>query len=187
MKTIVGYNRFSECKEVEKIDSRENLIRLIEQYQNLVFSICLKITGDYFTSEDLTQETFIAAFRAWDSFDGLNEKSWICRIATNKSIDYKRRAERKYIVVEEDSINEIVDYKDPAQEVLNRETMDEFENAIKRLKEPYKSIALTHFIDGKTAKEIAADTGISLKTIQTQILRARNLLKKSVRKEDLNT
>ena len=44
--------------EVEKIDSKENLIRLVEQYQNLIFSICLKLTGDYFTAEDLTQETF---------------------------------------------------------------------------------------------------------------------------------
>ena len=40
---------------MEIIDSRENLIRLINQYQNLVFSICLKITGDYFTAEDIIE------------------------------------------------------------------------------------------------------------------------------------
>lgn len=57
------------------IGSRENLIRLIEQYQNLVFSICLKMTGDYFTAEDITQDTFIAAYKNWKSFDGKNEKA----------------------------------------------------------------------------------------------------------------
>ena len=34
----------------------------MNQYQNLVFSICLKLTGDYFIAEDLTQETFISAY-----------------------------------------------------------------------------------------------------------------------------
>ena len=41
---------------MEKINSKETLIRLIDQYQNLIFSVCLKMTGDYFTAEDLTQE-----------------------------------------------------------------------------------------------------------------------------------
>ena len=53
-----------------KIDSRENFIRLINQYQNLVFSICLRLTGDYFAAEDLTQETFIAAYGHLHEFDG---------------------------------------------------------------------------------------------------------------------
>ena len=69
----------------------------MNQYGNLVFSICLKTTGDYFASEDLAQETFIAAYKAYDSFDGSNEKAWICRIAGNKSIDYLRSAERRSV------------------------------------------------------------------------------------------
>ena len=39
-------------QEVEKIDSKENFIRLLRQYQNLVFSVCLKLTGDYFAAQD---------------------------------------------------------------------------------------------------------------------------------------
>ena len=40
-----------------KLDSKDKLILLMDQYKNLVFSVCLKLTGDYFTAEDITQET----------------------------------------------------------------------------------------------------------------------------------
>ncbi len=46
-----------------KIDSKKKLIELMSQYKNLVFSVCLKMTGDYFTAEDITQETFLSAYQ----------------------------------------------------------------------------------------------------------------------------
>lgn len=172
---------------MEIIDSRENLIRLINQYQNLVFSICLKMTGDYFTAEDLTQDTFVAVFKNWNSFDGENEKTWVCRIATNKCIDYKRSAERKNIALDEEGIGELPDASEPLQEIINRDLMSDFENTVNKLEEPYRSVAKRYFIDGKTAKAISIETDIGLKTVQTRIYRARSMLRKIIRKEDLIT
>ena len=63
---------------MEKIDSKEQIIRLMNQYKNLVFSVCLKLTGDYFVAEDITQETFLSAYEHWQDFDGAAEKAWIC-------------------------------------------------------------------------------------------------------------
>lgn len=37
---------------------QEPFTQMVHKYQNLVFSICVKMTGDYFAAEDLTQETF---------------------------------------------------------------------------------------------------------------------------------
>lgn len=172
---------------MEKIGSRDNLIRLIDQYQNLVFSICLKMTGDYFTAEDITQDTFIAAFKNWKKFDGTNEKTWICRIATNKCIDYKRAAARKIVPISDETIIDMPDSTEVLNEILNKELMREFENAIENLDEPYRHVAKKHFIEGKTAKEISFESDVGIKTIQTQIFRARNMLKKRIRKEDLIT
>lgn len=177
-----------KAKEVEIIkDSKENLIRLIEQYQNLVFSICLKMTGDYFTAEDITQDTFIAALNSWSRFDGVNEKAWICRIATNKCIDYIRTSKNNIVPIDDEMTSTLSDAKETLQEIINRDVMEEFENAVNSLDEPYKSVAKSYFIDGKTAKEISYEKDVGLKTIQTQIYRARSMLKKCIRKEDLMT
>ena len=108
---------------MEKIGSKENLIRLINQYQNLIFSICLKLTGDYFVAEDLTQETFVSAFQHWNEFDGNFEKAWLCRIASNKCIDYNRAKARKIILLEKEEIDMEMDSdkEDPLKKVLNQE------------------------------------------------------------------
>lgn len=172
---------------MEKIDSKDNLIRLINQYQNLIFSICLKLTGDYFAAEDLTQDTFISAYRHQDSFDGKDEKAWICRIASNKCIDYQRAAARRMVPTIESELPEeiLVDCNEPLQNVLNCEIMEELEVCCKALPPPYDDIALQHFLKGKTAKDIAAESGENIHTVQTQIYRAREKLRKTYRKEML--
>ncbi len=187
MKTFSVFIRFNKCnaKGVEIIDSRENLIRLINQYQNLVFSICLKMTGDYFTAEDITQDTFIAAYKNWNSFDGVNEKTWICRIATNKCIDYKKAAARKVASIDDENFSDVTGSPGILPEIINKEVIKDFIKTIEKLPEPYKTVAEKHFIEGKTAKEISFERASGIKTIQTQIYRARSMLKKMIRKEEL--
>ena len=171
--------------EVEKIGSQDNFIRLINQYQNLIFSICLKLTGDYFAAEDLTQETFLSAFKYIDSFDGQSEKAWICRIASNKAIDYLKAAKRRELpVLEEETEERVAEMGvDPLQTVLNREVMDEMKRRCEALRPPYNEVATEHFIRGKTAKEIAKASAVPLNTVQTRLYRAREMLKSSISKE----
>ena len=170
---------------MEKIDSKENLIRLVEEYQNLIFSICLKLTGDYFVAEDLTQETFLAAFKHIDSYHGENEKAWICRIASNKAIDYLKASKRREIpTLQEEMATEAVEISnEPLQRVLNKEVMEDMIHKCQNLKPPYDEVAMEHFIKGKSAKEIASQKNEPLKTIQTRLYRAREMLKNTISKE----
>ena len=74
---------------------------------------------------------------------------------------------------------------EPLQTVLNHEILEELERCCKSLSPPYKETAIEYFINGKTAKEISQQSGIGLKTTQTHIYRAREMLKKIYRKEML--
>lgn len=187
LKTFPFFIRYIKCKSSEgvgEIDAKENLIRLVNQYQNLVFSICLKLTGDYFTSEDITQDTFITAYQHWSDFDGNNEKAWICRIASNKCIDYLRKAGRKHTLTDGELKEEGTLDNDPLKMYMGKAVVKEIETACKNLPAPYRDVALLHFIQGFTAKEIAKRKELNPKTVQTQIYRAREMLKKSLRRED---
>ena len=170
---------------MEKIDSRENFIKLIQQYQNLVFSICLKLTGDYFAAEDLTQETFLSVYRCGKSPEGQAEKAWLCRIATNKCIDYLRASARRAVPVAEDDFPEQTAplQEEPLSRVLNRELLAELASACEELKPPYREVALAHFVRGKPAAEIGKETGAGMSTVKTRIRRAREMLKKTLGKE----
>lgn len=167
-----------------KIDSQEFLSNLIEKYQNLVFSICYKITKDYFAAEDLTQETFLSAFQHKDSFDGKNEKAWIARIATNKSIDYINQASRRMVPTEDADMEQ---YKSklgrPEAEMLESDFRQNLKKNCESLSPPYDEVAYLYFYEEKNPKEIAEVFHKNVKTIQTQIYRARNTLRKIYDKE----
>ncbi|MCR5197086.1 MAG: RNA polymerase sigma factor [Pseudobutyrivibrio sp.] len=172
---------------MEKINPKDKIVELVTKYQNLVFSICLKLTGDYFVAEDISQDTFLTAFEKLDSFDGNNEKAWISRIASNKCIDYLKAAERRSCPVGEEDMPEQAapDSNEPLQKYLNSEVLQELEEKCNNLPEPYRRVAVEHFLRGHTPREIADSGGKSIKTIQTQIYRARDMLRQSIRKEDL--
>ena len=170
-----------------KLDSKDKLILLMNQYKNLVFSVCLKLTGDYFTAEDISQETFIAAYQHLTEFDGTNEKAWLCRIASNRCIDYLREAERRAVATAEDEMpQETATSRDgPLEQFISEDVMERFRDSCNSLPEPYKTPAVMHFDKGLTAKEISEQTDIPLKTVQSHIYRAREMLKKKIRKEEL--
>ena len=139
--------------EVEKIDSNENFIRFVNQYQNLVFSICLKLTGDYFVSEDLTQETFLSAYKNIHKFDGQSEKAWICRIASNKSIDWLKSAKRKEVFASEADVckEEVSSENDPLYRVLNKEVLEKMKGEYDQTVPIYSAIK----VNGKKLYEYA--------------------------------
>lgn len=176
-------------REVEIISKDENFIRLLDEYEKLIFSICYHITRQYFDAEDLTQETFLAVYKNLDRFDGQNEKAWITRIATNKCLDYVRRSEHKNILTEGSDLESTLEASDnyavsPEERCLEKSIKEEFEAICRSLKPPYDKIAYQYFCQEMSPQEIAEASGVNQKTVQTQIYRARDKLKKLWRREE---
>ena len=165
--------------------TQEKLSMLIDTYGKLVFSICYKLTGDYFAAEDLMQETFLAAYQKYDTFDGMNEKAWISRIATNKSIDYLRSASRRNVPTEDAFFESAVEKRGSPEEIcIEEEVKSQLLIWCENLRPPYNEVAKDYYLKELSAKEIAERRGQSVKTIQTQIYRAREMLKKMYGKEE---
>lgn len=171
-------------REVDKIDSKQYLAQMIMQYQNLIFSICVKMTNDYFTAEDLAQETFLSAYKNIDSFDGQNEKAWLCRIATNKCIDYQKQAARRMIPSEDVQFENRPSLEGlPEADYIEQEAVRQLRERCMQLKPPYDEIAKLYFVEERKTEEIAEIKQKNLKTIQTQVYRARAMLRKLYGKE----
>ncbi|MFN2180442.1 MAG: RNA polymerase sigma factor, partial [Candidatus Promineifilaceae bacterium] len=65
--------------------------RLVLHYQEAVYNVAYRIMGEPQSAEDATQEAFISAYNALNSFRGGSFKSWLMRIATNACYDELRR------------------------------------------------------------------------------------------------
>jgi len=68
--------------------------QLLERHERELFAYALRISGQRADAEDLYQDTFLAAFRAWPPPRRGNERAWLYKIATNRAIDRERRARR---------------------------------------------------------------------------------------------
>lgn len=134
-----------------------------------------------FDAQDLTQETFLSVYKKLAEFDGTYEKAWISRIATNKCLDYLKNSARQTEVKEEVYFEEIRDLRaGPEESYLNQESKEFVLSICEKIKPPYDKIAREHFYEEKSAKEIAEATGKNIKTVQTQIYRAKALIKKQM-------
>ena len=65
---------------------------MVQKYQALVYTVCHQLVPDVQEAQDLTQETFLAAWRAIDRCPPGFEKQWLARIAANKAKDYLKSA-----------------------------------------------------------------------------------------------
>ena len=157
---------------------------MIDDYQDLVFSICYKMTQDYFAAEDLSQEAFLSAYESLINFDGKNEKAWICRIAKNKCLDYVKASGRRALPTEDSYFSFQEDSaQTPEEACLENEVREELYRSCESLHPPYDEIAMDYYYHEMNAEEIAQKRGKNLKTVQTQIYRARGMLRKCYRKE----
>lgn len=144
------------------------------------------MTSDYFAAEDLTQDTFLAAYEHLKSFDGANAKAWICRIATNKCIDYMSHSGRRSIPTEDIRLESSMDAASPEETPENicmeKEVKEMLLMNCRRLRPPYNEIAQAYYYEEMEVKEIARRRGQKIKTVQTQVYRARDMLRKIYRK-----
>ena len=171
--------------EKTAVCTESRLAEMIDSYEKLVFSICYKLTGDYFAAEDLAQETFLSAYQRYDTFDGENEKAWICRIATNKSIDYLRSASRRNVPTQDSFFElEIEKHGSPEEICMEEEIKNQLRACCDGLKPPYNEVAKAYYLNEESPKEIALKFGQNVKTIHTQIYRAREMLKKIYGREE---
>jgi len=162
------------------LDHKEQLEYYMKEYGRLVFTVCYSMTGDYFQSEDLAQETFVSAYRHLDSFDGKNEKAWLTRIATNKCRDFLKSAANNKVKPAEDEVFAAIasDGQSPEEALLSADVRERMLACCRKLKEPYQSIAVSYFLNEESPQDIARRTDKNVKTVQTQIYRAKAMLKK---------
>ena len=146
----------------------------MQQYQKLIYTVCLQFVHEPHTAEDLTQDTFLSAFSAIDRCEPQYYKQWLVRVAANKCKDHLKSAwVRKVDVPGSDA-------DDPAQSVADRAGAAELETLVRGLREPYGRIAVLYFLEHRETAEIAKLVGRPPATVNSQLWRAKLLLRQQI-------
>ena len=128
---------------------------MVQKYQSLVYTVCHQLVPDAGDAQDLTQETFLAAWRAIDRCPSGFEKQWLARIAANKAKDYLRSAWVRRVNI-------------PGDDVLALEGA------------PPGAQPEQQVLDAHTMAEAAQLCGRPPKTVEAQIYRAKKMLAQQI-------
>jgi RNA polymerase sigma-70 factor (ECF subfamily) len=142
----------------------------------------LKNTSD---AEDVTQETFVRAFRALERFDGRSEPfTWVYRIAINLSLNVLRsRRVRKHATADDDPRieSELVErrpgYADPASDSADREIFGRLSTAMDTLSDTLKTTLLLVCVDGLSHGDAGKVLGCPEGTVAWRVHEARRKLR----------
>lgn len=141
--------------------------------------------GNPFDAEDLTQEVFLSAYKNLSRFDGTYEKAWLSKIAVRKCLDYLKAAGRRTIPTEASYFTQIADqHSSPEENYFITDSDNHVLHLCRQLKSPYKEVATAHFCNGLSVTEIARRENKNPKTVQTQLYRAKAMLKKMLERSD---
>lgn len=165
--------------------------RLVEEYGGQLYSLGLRFCGDRADAEDLVQEVFLQAFRAWGSFEGRSSpKTWLYTIAARacRRMQRKRAGEPERI----GSLDELLPLGDPLiaaiadeqddalQAQIRVEARQRLEAAIAALPEDFRVPLILHEIVGFTVPEVAKVLGLEEGTARSRVHRARLKLRAAV-------
>ena len=159
----------------------ELLAHMVAQYEVALLRTCYMYLRDRGLAEDATQETFLKAYKALDTFRGeSSEKTWLMRIAMNTCRDMKRNTWFQYM----DRSIEVETLPQPVW-VQEFEEADDLTRAVLKLSTKHKEVILLYYYQDMTMREIASVLGISVSTVGKRVKTACNKLKKMLGKEDL--
>ena len=155
-----------------------NFERDAMQYAPQLYSAALRMTRNPADAEDVVQETFLKAYRAYDSFaEGTNLKAWLYRILTNTYINRYRKAQRRPTEVDLGEVQDLYLYKRigsaqsaDASRSAEAEVLDQFAEAdviaaVEALPEHFRMPVLLADVEGFAYKEIAEILDVPIGTV----------------------
>lgn len=170
---------------------------LVLKYQNKVYALAFRYMSNEDDAYDMSQETFIKAYRSLRSFKGDSSFStWIYRIATNVCLDEIRRRKRRVVplsldepvaTLDGDEVErEIADVSLSADRVYEQKELSQtIQKLLDEMKPEHKTAIILRDMMELSYEEIAEVLNCSIGTVKSRINRARSIFQKKLGDREL--
>ncbi|OPX84353.1 MAG: ECF RNA polymerase sigma factor SigE [Pelotomaculum sp. PtaB.Bin104] len=188
--TPVGETRILVTKAKDNdIKAFEELVRI---YQNKVYALSLKLSGNHEDAQDVAQETFIRAYRSLGNFrNDADFGTWLHRITVNVWLNMRRKKYNNNIISLDEPYQwdggnekqrEVADSngEDPLQVLEARELQQLIRSAVLSLSEEHRAVIILRDMEGYSYEEISRMMSCSLGTVKSRINRAREVMRRNL-------
>jgi RNA polymerase sigma-70 factor (ECF subfamily) len=159
---------------------------LVRQHQERLYATLYHMTSNHEDAADLTQETFIKAFRSLKNFRGQSSLfTWLYRIGVNKAINFlKQRGNRRHMslndldqhVEHDPALVEMVSEDTPVRGAGLTELQERLNAAMQKLSEEHRMVVTLHDIQGLPHEQIGRIMGCNVGTVRSRLFYARQQL-----------
>ena len=187
---IGGVARGQYCSTVA---DQATFADLAMEHMGSLYTAALRMTRNPADAEDLVQETYLKAYRAFNTFqEGTNLKAWLYKILTNTFINSYRSRKRRPEQSELDDVEDLYLYRrlggleaaaagrSAEEEVLDKVTDAEVKDALESLPEQFRLAVLLADVEGFSYKEIAGILDVPIGTVMSRLHRGRKALQKAL-------
>ncbi len=155
---------------------------LVQQHQHRVFNLVYRMLQQYDEANEVTQETFLAAWQGLPSFRGdARFSTWLYRIAYNcslKQLEQHKRDKAFQTAIQAEQLLEDADSETRTEtEIDARDRQTLVREQLSTLPTKYRLVLVLRHLQEKTYEEMAEILAMPIGTIKTHLFRARNLLK----------
>jgi RNA polymerase sigma factor (sigma-70 family) len=173
---------------------------LLERYRSYVYQAAFSVLREPLYAEDAAQEAFVKIYYALPQYEYQGFKTWLTRIVVNHSIDYRRKLQRRREQPVDWSADEaaagqagaafaaaaVIHASGPPTEadVLRRLEAEELRSRLGTMPGTYREVVSAYYFDELTCQEIADRQGSSVRTVESQLYRARIWMRKHWKEED---
>ncbi|MDZ8118285.1 RNA polymerase sigma factor [Pontiella agarivorans] len=157
--------------------------QLVERYHAKIYGLTYNMTSNREDAEDLTQEVFVKAYEALPRFKGKSSfYTWVYRIAVNKTINYRKKRNRKRAlsldsfeqeIKLDDAYHEMTAKGSPLRNISLSELQKKLNEALQNLSEKHRTVVVMHDMQGIPHEEIAKVVGASVGTVRSRLFYAR--------------
>lgn len=180
--------QYSDAEIIGKIlDGNPALYEiLIRRYNPYLYKIGRSYNYDHQDTQDLMQDTFIAAYFALPKFENRSGfKTWISKIMLNQCHHKRRKASFKNEVraaIDDDASPLFTDPTDTVTSVMNKELQRIIEQALNTIPEMYRMVFALREVSGMNVAETAEILDISESNVKVRLNRAKSMLRNEIEK-----
>jgi RNA polymerase sigma-70 factor (ECF subfamily) len=136
---------------------------LIETYQKPVYQVIRRMVLIHEDADDLTQNTFIKAYKALDRFEGNSSLfTWLYRIATNESLTFLEKKKKRYFFSLDDHQEKLETYVDSSAVISGDEIQVKLQKSLLKLPDKQRLVFHLKYEEDLSYEEISKITGTSV-------------------------
>jgi len=155
--------------------------RLIETHQRMVFSLALRVTGEYGTAEEVAQDTFLELHRELSGEQVRLESEdhvrfWLRRVTVHRATDALRRRARRPEAAAEEWIEE--QFVEPSAEAVSAAVVALLDELLRTLPEPMRVVIVLRYQEDMLPDEIATLLNQPVATVKSNLQRGLQLLRR---------